>query len=80
MSNVQATLSRQASKISGDLFEPYLTAAKLLQDDNLIWDKDFDTIRNALALALRECATTKNLNPWFLEVAFRLIDTTRTNA
>jgi len=55
-------------------------AAKLLQDDNLIWDKDFDTIRNALALALRECAVTKNLNPWFLEVAYKLIATTRANA
>jgi vesicle coat complex subunit len=78
--SVQATLQKNASKISDDLFAPYYEAAKLLQDDNLIWDKDFDTIRNALALALRECATTKNLNPWFLEVAFRLIDTTRTNA
>jgi len=80
MSNVQATLSRQASKISGDVFEPYLTAAKLLQDENLIWDKDFDDIRVALAHALKECAATRNLNPWFLEVAFKLIATTKANA
>ena len=80
MSNVQQTLNRQASKMSDDLFHPYQEAAKLLQDPNLIWDKDFDAIRNALALALKECATTKNLNPWFLEVAYKLIDTTRANA
>ena len=80
MSNVQQTLNRQASKMSDDLFTPYQEAAKLLQDPNLIWDKDFDAIRNALALALRECATTHNLNPWFLEVAYKLIDTTRDNA
>jgi hypothetical protein len=80
MSNVQQTLNRQASKMSDDLFTPYQEAAKLLQDPNLIWDKDFDAIRNALALALKECATTKNLNPWFLEVAYKLIDTTREHA
>jgi hypothetical protein len=80
MSNVQATLTRQASKISDELFEPYKMAAQLLQDENLVWDEDFNTIRNALALALRECATTHNLNPWFLEVAYKLIDTTRANA
>jgi hypothetical protein len=80
MSNVQATLNRQASKISDELFQPYQEAASLLQDENLVWDEDFDQIRNALALALRECATTHNLNPWFLEVAYKLIDTTRANA
>jgi hypothetical protein len=78
--STQATLQRQASKMSPEMFQPYLEAATLLQDENLIWDKDFDAIRNALALALKECATTKNLNPWFLEVAFRLIDTTKANA
>jgi hypothetical protein len=80
MSNVQATLTRQASKISDELFEPYKMAAQLLQDENLVWDEDFNTIRNALAHALRECAVTRNLNPWFLEVAYKLIDTTRANA
>jgi hypothetical protein len=80
MSNVQATLNRQASKISDELFQPYQEAASLLQDDNLVWDEDFNQIRGALALALRECATTHNLNPWFLEVAYKLIDTTRANA
>lgn len=80
MSNVQATLQRQASKISEDCFQPYQEAAKLLQDPNLVWDEDFDSIRHALALAFKECATTKNLNPWFLEVAYKLIDTTRANA
>ena len=80
MSNVQATLTSQASKISEDFFEPYLPAAKLLQDDNLIWDADFNQIRGALAHALKECAVTHNLNPWFLEVAYKLIDTTRANA
>jgi hypothetical protein len=80
MSNVQATLTRQASKISDELFEPYKMAAQLLQDDQLVWDEDFNQIRNALALALTECATTHNLNPWFLEVAYRLIDTTRADA
>ena len=80
MSNVQATLTRQASKISDELFEPYKMAAQLLQDDELVWDEDFNQIRNALALALTECATTHNLNPWFLEVAYKLIDTTRADA
>ena len=78
--SAQATLQRQASKISEEVFAPYYEAARLLQDDNLIWDKDFDDIRGALALALRECAVTRNLNPWFLEVAFKLIATTRANA
>jgi len=80
MSNAQAILQKQSTKMGDGCFEPYVMAAKLLQDDNLIWDKDFDTIRNALALALRECAVTKNLNPWFLEVAYKLIATTRANA
>ena len=80
MSTIQATLHRQASKISSDLFEPYYEAARLLEDNNLVWSKDFNTIRNALALALKECATTHNLNPWFLQVAYRLIDTARANA
>jgi hypothetical protein len=71
MMSAQATLQRQASKISPELFAPYLEAASLLQDDNLVWDKDFDAIRRALAQALRECAITHNLNPWFLEVAYR---------
>jgi hypothetical protein len=80
MSYVQLTLHNQAAKIGEELFQPYREAASLLQDDNLVWDEDFDQIRNALALALRECATTHNLNPWFLEVAYRLIDTARANA
>lgn len=80
MSNIQATLNKQASKISDDLFQPYQEAARLLQDENLVWDEDFNSIRNALAHALQECAKTHNLNPWFLEVAFKLIDTTRANA
>jgi hypothetical protein len=78
--SAQAVLQRQASKISPELFAPYLEAASLLQDDNLVWDADFNQIRNALAHALRECAVTHNLNPWFLEVAYKLIDTTRANA
>jgi hypothetical protein len=78
--SAQATLQKQASKISDEVFAPYQEAARLLQDDNLIWDKDFDDIRGALALALRECAVTRNLNPWFLEVAYKLIATTRANA
>jgi hypothetical protein len=78
--SVQATLQKQASKISDDLFAPYYEAARLLQDDHLIWDKDFDDIRVPLALSLRECALTRNLNPWFLEVAYKLIATTKTNA
>jgi hypothetical protein len=78
--SAQATLQRQASKMSEELFQPYHLAAELLQDDNLVWDEDFDAIRRALAQALRECALTHNLNPWFLEVAYRLIDTTRANA
>jgi hypothetical protein len=80
MSYVQLTLHNQAAKISDELFQPYREAASLLQDENLVWDEDFNTIRKALALALRECATTHNLNPWFLEVAYKLIDTTRANA
>jgi hypothetical protein len=78
--SAQALLQKQASKISPELFAPYLEAASLLQDDNLVWDADFNQIRGALAHALKECATTKNLNPWFLEVAYKLIDTTRANA
>jgi hypothetical protein len=78
--SAQATLQKNASKISDEVFAPYNEAARLLQDDNLIWDKDFDDIRGALALALRECAVTRNLNPWFLEVAYKLIATTRANA
>jgi hypothetical protein len=62
------------------LFDPYKMAAELLQDQNLVWDKDFDTIRRPLAYSLKECATTHNLNPWLLEVAYRLIDTTREHA
>ena len=80
MSTVQETLRAQSLKISDELFQPYKEAAQLLQDPNLVWDEDFDQIRNALAHALNECATTHNLNPWFLEVAFKLIDTTRSNA
>jgi hypothetical protein len=78
--SVQATLQKQASKISDELFAPYYEAASLLQDENLIWDKDFDDIRVPLALSLRECAVTRNLNPWFLEVAYKLIATTRADA
>jgi hypothetical protein len=62
------------------LFDPYKMAAQLLQDQNLVWDKDFDAIRRPLAWSLTECATTHNLNPWLLEVAYRLIDATRDNA
>jgi hypothetical protein len=62
------------------LFDPYKMAAELLQDQNLVWDKDFDAIRRPLAWSLTECATTQNLNPWLLEVAYRLIDSTRDNA
>ena len=80
MSTIQETLHAQSLKISDELFQPYKEAARLLQDPNLVWDEDFDQIRTALALALKECATTHNLNPWFLEVAFKLIDTTRANA
>jgi hypothetical protein len=78
--SAQALLQKQASKISPELFAPYLEAASLLQDDNLVWDADFNQIRRALAHALKECAVTHNLNPWFLEVAYKLIDTTRANA
>jgi hypothetical protein len=78
--SAQATLQKNASKISDEVFAPYIEAARLLQDENLIWDKDFDDIRGALALALKECAVTRNLNPWFLEVAFKLIATTKANA
>jgi hypothetical protein len=78
--SAQATLHKQAQKISPELFAPYLEAASLLQDDNLVWDADFNQIRGALAHALKECAVTHNLNPWFLEVAYKLIDTTRANA
>jgi len=31
-------------------------------------------------LAMKECAVNRNLNPWFLEVAYRVIDTTRADA
>jgi hypothetical protein len=80
MSNVQATLHKQASKSVTNCSSPTRQAAQLLQDDKLVWDEDFNQIRNALAHALKECATTHNLNPWFLEVAYKLIDTTRADA
>jgi hypothetical protein len=73
-------LYRQAVKMMDDIFEPYLQASALLQDENLVWDEDFDSIRKPLALSLKECATTKNLNPWLLEVAYRLIDTRTAHA
>jgi hypothetical protein len=73
-------LYRQAVKMVDNIFEPYLQASALLQDENLVWADDFDSIRKPLALSLKECATTKNLNPWLLEVAYRLIDTTRADA
>ena len=73
-------LQQQASKMTNQIFEPYSTAAALLRDENLVWDKDFNTIRRALASVMHECASAKNLNPWLLEVAYRLIDTTRQNA
>jgi hypothetical protein len=76
----KATLERQAAKISDEIFQPYSDASKLLLDENLVWNEDFNAIRKALALALKECAVSKNLNPWFLEVAYRLIDTRRANA
>jgi FMN phosphatase YigB (HAD superfamily) len=78
--SAQATLQRQAQKIDPELFAPYMEAAHLLMDQNLVWDKDFDSIRGALALAMKECAVNRNLNPWFLEVAYRVIDTTKANA
>ncbi len=78
--STQELLQRQASKISEDIFAPYVEASRLLLDENLVWDKDFDAIRNALALAMKECAATRNLNPWFLEVAYKLIATTRDDA
>ena len=78
--SAQATLQKQALKIHPELFAPYMEAAHLLMDENLVWDKDFDSIRGALALAMKECAVNRNLNPWFLELAYRVIDTTRANA
>ena len=76
----KALLAQQSMKMTDQLFEPYSTAADLLRDENLVWDTDFDSIRDALASVMRECATSKNLNPWLLEVAYRLIDSTRENA
>ena len=73
-------LQQKASKMTDEIFEPYSTAATLLRDENLVWDKDFNAIRIALASVMYECASMKNLNPWLVEVAYRLIDTTRQNA
>lgn len=78
--NSKATLERQAAKINDEIFQPYSEASKLLLDENLVWNEDFNAIRKALALALKECAVTRNLNPWFLEVAYKLIATTRDDA
>lgn len=77
-SNLQ--LQQQAMKMTDEIFEPYAIAETLLRDKNLVWHNDFDSIREALAAVMHECATVKNLNPWLLEVAYRLIDTTRANA
>ena len=78
--SAQETLQKQAQKIDPELFAPYMEAAYLLVDENLIWDKDFDCVRRALAFAMKDCAVNRNLNPWFLELAYRIIDTTRDNA
>lgn len=80
MSEVNNQLYQQSMKITGDIFSPYEKAAILLRDENLVWDDDFNAIREPLAIVLHECATTKNLNPYLLEVAFKLIDTTKSNA
>ena len=80
MSDTKSLLHRQEMKITGDIFSPYEKAALLLRDENLVWDDDFNAIREPLAVVLHECATTKNLNPYLLEVAFKLIDTTKSNA
>jgi hypothetical protein len=73
-------LTVQSAKMEDNIFEPYAIAEALLRDDNLVWDRDFDTIRSALAAVMHECTKVKNLNPWLLEVAYRLIDSTRKNA
>jgi len=80
MSDTNSLLYRQAMKITDNIFTPYEKAALLLRDENLVWDDDFNAIREPLAVVLHECATTKNLNPYLLEVAFKLIDTTQRNA
>lgn len=80
MSDTKSLLHRQEMKITEDIFTPYEKAALLLRDDNLVWDDDFNAIREPLAVVMHECATTKNLNPYLLEVAFKLIDTTKRNA
>ena len=80
MTDTTSALYRQAMKMTDDIFTPYEKAALLLRDENLVWADDFNAIRGPLSLVLHECATTKNLNPWLLEVAYRLIDTTRANA
>ena len=80
MSDTKSLLHRQEMKITEDIFNPYEKAALLLRDENLVWDDDFNAIREPLAIVLHECATTKNLNPYLLEVAFKLIDTTKSNA
>jgi len=36
--------------------QEFLQAAKLLEDDNLVWSADLDTIRKDLAKYLREMA------------------------
>lgn len=36
--------------------QEFLQAAKLLEDDNLVWSADLDTIRKELAKYLREMA------------------------
>jgi hypothetical protein len=36
--------------------QEFLQAAKLLEDDNLVWSADLDTIRKELAQYLREMA------------------------
>jgi hypothetical protein len=53
-------------RLSKNVKADFITAAKLLEDDNLIWSADLDSIRHSLAKYLREKAENGNENSWHL--------------
>lgn len=53
-------------RLSKSVKADFITAAQLLEDDNLVWSADLDTIRHSLAKYLREKAENGNENSWHL--------------
>lgn len=53
-------------RLSKTVKADFIQAARLLEDDNLIWSADLDTIRKPMAEYLREKAELGNQNSWHL--------------